>query len=38
MEAAAKADPKNLRLQFLLASRYRAEAQDDKADALLPNS
>ena len=35
LQAAAKADPKNLRLQFFLAERYRAERQDAKADALL---
>lgn len=35
LEAVAKADPKNLRLQFLLAERQRAEGQADKADALL---
>jgi tetratricopeptide (TPR) repeat protein len=35
LEAAAHADSKNLRLQFLLAERYRIEGQNDKADALL---
>jgi tetratricopeptide (TPR) repeat protein len=35
LESAAKADSKNLRLKFLVAERLRAEAQGDKADAML---
>ena len=35
LEAAAQADSKNLRLQFLLAERYRQEGQDARADELL---
>lgn len=35
LQIAAKADSKNLRLQFLLAERLRTEGQGDKADAML---
>ncbi len=35
LEAAAKADPKNLPLQYILAERYREVGQAEKADALL---
>jgi tetratricopeptide (TPR) repeat protein len=35
LESAAKADSKNLRLQFLLAERLRAEGKGDRADELL---
>ncbi|MBX6315454.1 MAG: tetratricopeptide repeat protein, partial [Isosphaeraceae bacterium] len=34
LEAAAKADPKNLPLQYTLADRYRETGQADKAEAL----
>jgi tetratricopeptide (TPR) repeat protein len=35
LEEAAKADPKNLQLQYLLADRYRETGQPAKADAIL---
>ncbi len=35
LEAAASADPKNLRVQFALAERLKFEGQVEKADALL---
>lgn len=35
LEAAAKADPKNITLQYALAEAYRREGRADRADAIL---